>query len=396
MNKRDERVFKNPPTLINCIECNTEIHASRIGGVCDGCVDKLLTDRVKLFRHYRISKAVHDFIAKLYADIPIDEFVDGIANILHHGFNFQRVIIYAYEPDKEQLKGFCATDVPGAYLYSLILPTHEPPATDYLHRDVGILAFQQNKTLIINDRNREEGYRRYIETIRAGGIPAKVYSRSFMMVPLKTKFGKVGVLGLYRMDGEHYRAITEEEGHSMEMLAFHIAATIDILFPAFYDKIYAITDALTGLYNRRYFDDRLKEELLTANRKGENIGLLMIDIDFFKKFNDTFGHQKGDEVLKLVSDTIKRHTRNTDVVSRYGGEEMTVILPKADYVHTRVVAERVRKGIEDIPDLEIRVSIGVAAFPEKLARPNAGEMIKSADDQLYRAKNTGRNRVCPE
>ena len=339
---------------------------------------------------------MQQLIAKMHAEITIDDFVDGIANILHHGFNFQRNIIYAYEPDREQLKGFCATDVPDDYLASLVLPTHEPPATDYLHRDVAIQAFRTNTAIIVNDRNREEGYRRYIEALRAGTTPAKIYSRSYMMVPLRTKFGKVGVLGLYRMDGEHYQPISSEESQAMEMLAFHIAATIDILFPSFYDKIYAITDSLTGLYNRRYFDERLKEELLTAQRKNRGIGLLMIDIDRFKLFNDTHGHQRGDEVLKLVCDTIKRHTRTTDVASRYGGEEMTVILPQADFVQARVVAERVRKGIENIPGVGVTVSIGVASFPEKVAQPSPEKLIKSADDELYRAKNSGRNRVCPE
>jgi two-component system cell cycle response regulator len=147
------------------------------------------------------------------------------------------------------------------------------------------------------------------------------------------------------------------------------------------------------LYNRRYFDNRLKEELILSNRKKLSLGLLMIDIDKFKDFNDKFGHQTGDNVLKQVADTIKNYTRTDDIVCRYGGEEFSVILINTNLKNSKLVAERVRKGIQKIREYNITVSIGVSSFPETINIPSPEKIIKSADKQLYKAKNSGRNCV---
>lgn len=159
----------------------------------------------------------------------------------------------------------------------------------------------------------------------------------------------------------------------------------------------AITDGLTGLYNHRHFQGLLKQEIARSHRYGYPVGLLLIDIDHFKIFNDTYGHQVGDEVLKVVASTLKKNVRLTDAVARYGGEEMTIILPHTSLDDAGVVAEKIRRAVEklELPaggkTVKITISIGVAAYPDCAAEQQ--QLIQEADDAMYRAKENGRNQV---
>jgi diguanylate cyclase (GGDEF)-like protein/PAS domain S-box-containing protein len=159
----------------------------------------------------------------------------------------------------------------------------------------------------------------------------------------------------------------------------------------------ALRDALTGLYNRRSFDDNLSNEIDRFKRYGRVFSLLMLDIDHFKKVNDTYGHQTGDDVLKEVAKQIVSAIRKNDYAARYGGEEFTVVLPETDRTAAVELAERIRKAVETaaigIPDgqtIHCTVSIGVAAVD---AGKDALLLVKEADAQLYKAKAQGRNRV---
>jgi len=158
----------------------------------------------------------------------------------------------------------------------------------------------------------------------------------------------------------------------------------------------AITDALTGLYNRRRFHDALTSEYERARRYGTPFSLIMLDIDFFKKINDTFGHDVGDAVLKEVSGMLLKSIRDIDTAARYGGEEFMIILPNTDKAHARVVAERMRQAIEDYDFAEvarkISVSIGISGMPD-IKVDNEEKLIRCADFAMYRAKQLGRNRT---
>ncbi len=161
----------------------------------------------------------------------------------------------------------------------------------------------------------------------------------------------------------------------------------------------ATTDGLTGLYNHRVFQDRLSEEILRAERYKSKLFLLIIDIDHFKRFNDTYGHQTGDAVLKTMAGIIKDSIRKVDFAARYGGEEFVLILPETDCGHTYKVAERIRRAVMDYPFhlkdgtmAALTVSVGVACFPEDSAEKE--DLIGKADAALYFAKDFGRNRVC--
>lgn len=158
------------------------------------------------------------------------------------------------------------------------------------------------------------------------------------------------------------------------------------------------TDGLTGLYNRREFDRMFDEEIRRAVRYGKPVSLIIGDIDHFKRFNDTYGHQAGDEALCAVAQTLEQNLRDVDKTCRFGGEEFVVILPECDAQAARQSAERLRAAVKTAllhPDGErtatVTMSLGVATFPGNGDTPDT--LLKSADLALYRSKEQGRNRV---
>lgn len=155
----------------------------------------------------------------------------------------------------------------------------------------------------------------------------------------------------------------------------------------------AFRDGLTGLFNRRFFDQKLQEEIDRSARYGRNLSLILGDIDHFKGYNDDFGHQKGDEVLRSVSEMIRSSCRSSDTAARYGGEELAVILPETDIEGAFLVAEKARKLIEaragDVAGRTVTISMGIASFGPDTDGP--AELIAAADRALYKAKSAGRN-----
>jgi two-component system cell cycle response regulator len=158
----------------------------------------------------------------------------------------------------------------------------------------------------------------------------------------------------------------------------------------------ALTDGLTGMQNRRYFDDALKEYLEEFGRIDKPVGLMIFDLDHFKQVNDTHGHDVGDEVLRVVAGCLKDMTRYHDVVARLGGEEFAVVAPNMDGDMLYRLGERIRGGIAGMPimsgnvRLRITASVGIAVWDRK---ESAEDFFRRADQQLYRAKKMGRNRV---
>jgi diguanylate cyclase (GGDEF)-like protein len=168
----------------------------------------------------------------------------------------------------------------------------------------------------------------------------------------------------------------------------------------------SITDSLTNLKNRRFFDERLQEEFRRAQRYGDYLALIMVDLDHFKRVNDRFGHPAGDEVLREAASLIRASLRDPDICARYGGEEFAVILPKTHMQGALAVAERIWRAIgakeflvgpgEDGPApraTQVTASIGVAFYPSKDIN-SADRLLRFADQALYQAKKSGRNTIC--
>ena len=163
-------------------------------------------------------------------------------------------------------------------------------------------------------------------------------------------------------------------------------------------RVQSIRDALTGLYNRRFLDETLALEEQRARRDGASVGIVMLDIDHFKQFNDTFGHDAGDALLRELGSFLRTQVREGDTACRYGGEEFTLILPSADFESSRLRAEMLRRKVAGV-EIEyhgqklgpITLSLGVATYPQH--GRSWREVLKAADRALYRAKKSGRNRV---
>lgn len=157
-------------------------------------------------------------------------------------------------------------------------------------------------------------------------------------------------------------------------------------------------DSLTGLYNRRYLEEVLEQSLRQSRRDRQPLGIILLDIDRFKHFNDTFGHEAGDVVLQAVAQVLQERVRGSDIACRYGGEELLAMLPKAGVLETRQRAEEIREAIAQLrlscrgtPLDSVTASFGVAAYPE--CGLSGGALLQVADAALYRAKATGRNCV---
>jgi diguanylate cyclase (GGDEF)-like protein len=242
-------------------------------------------------------------------------------------------------------------------------------------------ALSGGKTLIENDvRSSPEYVGFYQET------------RSRMCIPL-VSFGQT--LGVLMLESEHTGSFHEADVESLEAVADICATAIQNAHYVERVKQLAYLDGLTGIFNRRFFELRVLEEIDRARRFRSGMAVLMVDIDQFKRLNDEFGHLLGDEVLRQVSSMFHQQLRKIDVVCRYGGEEFAILLSQTNPQHALAVAEKLRRLVETwqfpgVPQC-VTISAGVATYPDH--GTTRDELVKSADAGLYAAKQGGRNRV---
>ncbi len=216
--------------------------------------------------------------------------------------------------------------------------------------------------------------------------------KSELIVPIEYENKLLGVLVLYHISPNKY---------TNKSIIDIISKELKMLFKTKWlyseTKLLSIIDPLTELYNRRYFQQVLEKEFLRSNRYSSPLALAMIDIDNFKKLNDTYGHQFGDEVLQVVSEIFKDSLRKTDYVARYGGEELIAILPETSIAQSIIPIERLRCKIadhmfmQDFKRVNVTVSIGIAQNNFNFVSTDA--FVKEADDALYEAKQKGKNRI---
>jgi diguanylate cyclase (GGDEF)-like protein len=224
---------------------------------------------------------------------------------------------------------------------------------------------------------------------------SRVHAATTILVPIQSKGRPIGLLVVEstapvvdRDQRDFLLTLANQSGLAIENANLY-ASTLQL----------SITDGLTGLYNYRHFCERLEIEISRSRRYNSPLGLLLIDIDRFKSFNDRFGHLLGDEVLKAVAQIIRSNTRDVDVVARYGGEEFCVILQEIGGEEIGAYAERLRAAVAtvrvEVPgDARHGVTVSVGAAVSQSGDPDAHEFIRRADEGLYRAKEAGRDRVC--
>lgn len=222
-------------------------------------------------------------------------------------------------------------------------------------------------------------------------------SDEFVVVPLKAKDKPIGLIVADNLFTR--RSITKDD--TRILLIFANQAGMAIENSQLYERtlVKAHKDSLTDLWNHGYFQRTFEERLKIAKQNVSYASIILIDIDNFKIYNDTWGHQKGDDILAKISKIITDSSRRVDCVCRYGGEEFAVILPDASKKDAMVIAERIRSHIEQYrfisesghPDQKITVSLGVASFPDDGS--NKDELIRVADGALYEAKRSGKNKA---
>ncbi len=250
---------------------------------------------------------------------------------------------------------------------------------------VAKVIFDRNEPVIVTDISKtglppidERGYR----------------TASFLSCPVTIGGNVIAVMSF--TDHAENKPFDKESLELFQAIAPQLAVSIDratLKERAGEFEQLSVTDALTGLLNRRYIEERLMEEIKRSNRHGFPMSFMMLDVDEFKSYNDTYGHPAGDEALKMVGHIIRETLRGADVAARYGGEEFAILLPQTISEEAVTIAERIRSNIEEtaFPHRRVTLSIGVASCSAELCL--AENIVSAADKALYNAKHKGRNRV---
>ncbi len=257
------------------------------------------------------------------------------------------------------------------------IPLH---AVDLLDK----VAMQINAVMIKNVSNRDDY------------VPLNANSHSVMIVPMVAHDELRGIIIAEASKADYFK---DKDLQMLTAVARSAALALENAELHKQTEELTVTDALTSTYNYRYFAQKLEEEKRRASRYNLALSLIMVDIDFFKKLNDTYGHESGNRVLAALSEIIKECVRDVDIFARYGGEEFAIILPQTPLKDALVIGERIRTKVSEFEFksnkdeiLKVTVSVGISSYPEN-GRSHE-ELISLADQALYRAKDEGRNLVC--
>ncbi len=315
-------------------------------------------------------EAINTIARHTTAVTDIRKLVDKVASLIVECFHADAVSILLIDAGRLIPRAYCGTLTP---LFSLGEPlAHVSPSCQ--------TALTTNTPVLLEDVADAPDY-----------LPIFDESCSQLVLPLVSVGRTIGVLTL---ESAVCRGINPEDAKPLESVADICAAAIQNANYFESVKQLAYRDGLTGVFNRRFFERRMTDELERSERHGNALSVLMVDIDGFKRLNDEFGHLLGDEVLKLVSNIFLKHTRKNDTVCRYGGDELAVLLPQISAKNAFIVAEKLRRAIAEweFPGVAraVTLSIGVAQYP--IHGVSRDELVQSADSALYAAKQAGRNR----
>lgn len=362
-------------------------------------------------------------LSKLY---EVDKIIDQVLNIVQHILGYPNFSIFLLNPDRTllTLKGkieggrkLKLEEEPPSYS---VVPNLEPLSSKnaFLEQKTEILTFQpqpkprtETKDKIRVEKTLEfpivgilEEVVRTSQTLKITDLKPHsqelfldVQTKAILAIPLLMQ-GKI--FGVFYFESSKVGSFLEADQKILTILANSASLAIENAMLHQKTEALSVLDELTGSYNYRYFTQILLEEIKRAKRYRQSLSLMMVDIDWFKKCNDTYGHLFGNLVLKDVVNIIRRCIRDVDILCRYGGEEFIAILPQTTKKDAYTIAERVRFFVQkhsfQDPGLRIKtkltVSIGVAIFPEDASDPD--KLILQVDSALYQAKGKGKNLVC--
>ncbi|MFH1775957.1 MAG: diguanylate cyclase [Candidatus Omnitrophota bacterium] len=353
-----------------------------------------LTDRAIYRGRYDYQKVLQELTQTLVAMLDLEQLLGYIVQIIVQTIDVEHVVLLLEDEEKSVyvIKAYHGIDR-GLVDSFVLLESY------------GIIPWIKRKGNIFV---KEE-----VEKVLVGGEFQDVYQnlhkiKATLVVPLLIKNRLVGVLSLSEKKNKH----PYNQGDIDVLNALAVEAAVAIENARLYSE--AIVDGLTRLYHHNYFQMRISEEIARSKRYRQPVSLLMIDIDHFKIFNDTYGHPAGDLILKEIAKLLKTKIRETDLPARYGGEEFAIILPDtgsadpADMLTERInkhitgsqiIAERLRESIDNLKiiyegrNLKVTISIGIACFNGQDRNFSSADLIKKADAALYQAKELGRNRV---
>jgi diguanylate cyclase (GGDEF)-like protein len=331
----------------------------------------------EIYTHYHISRTIGTLL-------DLQEMLRQVMGTIKKSLPLDRISIYLLDENREKLELIfcCGLNIQHKLMLNIGegTPGRIIETGEHVHiHDLSIFYKTSNDFLHFDGEEKRDG--------------------SYIGIALKVHNATIGVIG---MDSPEKYGLSVEDMDFMAILSHQIAAGIEK--SRLFKKIQHLSqlDGLTGLYNHRVFQDKLFQELSRLDRTKKPLSLIMLDIDHFKQFNDSYGHQAGDAVLKQLAQIIMSRCRcaSIDVCCRYGGEEFAIIMPESELHNAVNAAERLRKAIESNtfslnvknPEGRVTVSIGVAGIvDEEDISPE--ELVKKADEALYLSKRNGRNQV---
>jgi diguanylate cyclase (GGDEF)-like protein len=347
---------------------------------------KLLQERLVLYKEVRMYERLME---SMRADNSFEDILRHLVQAVTKGLGYDRAGIFLADWDRNIGQRVIGIDQKGNLEWSgkeyLLTPVRGANwVSDIVHG--------YNKAYYTNNRQKK------IKNSRGeDGDMVKVFCNA--LVPITVSGEKI--IGIIAVDNLFTsRRLKKSDLLSLSNFATQAGLVIESYRQHQKIKDITIKDWLTGVYNRRYFDNYMPKEVIRCRRYKRMLGLLYVDLDHFKHINDTYGHPAGDQIIKQVARTMVEQLRDVDVVARLGGDEFAVLLPEVGPVGTKTVAERLLRAIRElVPPVEgmqiagekITVSMGLAALTEEIE--NWHELVKAADQSLYQAKIAGRNRM---
>ncbi len=335
-----------------------------------------LNERVlELYTLYNVSRT-------LSASLHVSDLFDLVVGLIRESLNVDQYCLMFLDKEMQTLQIRASHGMPDGILNGGEIKVSE---------SVSGRVISSGEPLLINDITVEKNFFYFSNSGITEG--------SYLGIPLKT--GNSSIMGVLNVHKPVVNGFSQMEYRLFTAVAENVAIAINNAMTFQQTQELIRRDELTGLYNRRYFFERFERELYRCRRYGRELSLLMIDIDHFKKYNDNFGHLRGDKALKKVAEAFTGALRQIDMVARYGGEEFLVVLPETTKAKAAVVGEKLRKEVEKIDFNEdadnlgpcsLTITVGVVGVPEDAEETLSA--LDMADKALYLGKARGRNQVC--
>jgi len=312
-------------------------------------------------------KTLYSVIRTVNSTLELDKVLKNIMNFLVNSLNATDCSVFVYGEEGE--KKYCLKE--------------DAQKMASIEKAVSQKAIEEKKLIVVKDVK-----------LRFGEDVGKEYN-SMLSIPLKLKEEIIGTINLYGSSADN---LSEDDLNFISVIADQVAIAVANAQRFEQVKELAVVDKLTGMFNRRYFTELIERYLEEGLSVSNPIGLVLLDIDNFGKYNNTHGHPQGDELLKEICGVVKNNVRKGDIIGRYGGEEFMIMMPKATPQEALEVAEKIKNAVaeypfygrETQPNGKVTVSLGLLVCRANISLK---ELLKETDDALYKAKNSGKNKV---